>query len=385
MHMKHLPEAIRFLPLLSLTLASGLATPPLSASPLIDAVGDFLPSYTGPRDPDLDVRFADVVVDPEAGSITFAGTLAGAIDKASTKVYVFGIDRGRGDVGRDLIFQGPLGGEPRIGSGVRWDAAVVLTAGGQALFFDALNPGVVPLPNVPVSVIGSEIVATVPLSLFPSKGFKLKEYTFNLWPRSVLSLANTVLSDFAPDNGDAAVTIVGESAQFNMVRSTKAEKAGCLADAIGDVTIKSNGSVETMDVSIAGLPAQTEFDFFVIQLPNSPFGMAWYQGDIETDNHGRGHQRFIGRFSEETFSVAQGSGPAPVIHHDAFPDAPLNPGTAPVHQAHLGLWFNSPADAVKAGCPADVTPFNGDHNAGIQALSTRNFADLQGPLLNVKP
>jgi len=110
-----------------------------------------------------------------------------------------------------------------------------------------------------------------------------------------------------------------------------------------------------------------------------------YEGDIETDAHGRGHQRFVGRFSTETFSVAQGSGPAPTIHHDAFPDASLNPATAPVHQAHLGLWFNSPGDAMKAGCPGDVTPFNGDHNAGIQVLSTRNFADLQGPLLNVKP
>jgi hypothetical protein len=373
----------RLLPLLA--IASALAASPLAASPVVDTVDDFLPSYTGPKDTDLDVRFADVVIDPEAATITFSGTLAGTIDKASPKVYVFGINRGRGEAGRDLIFQGPLGGEPKIGSGVLWDAAVVLTATGQALFFDALNPGVVALPNVQVSVIGNEVVATVPLSLFPSQGFKLKDYTFNLWPRSELSLANTVLSDFAPDNSDAPVTIAGERARFGMLRSAKAEKAGCLAGATADVTIKSLGSVEAMEVTVEGLPPKTEFDFFVIQLPNTPFGMAWYQGDIETDAHGRGHQRFVGRFSTETFSVAQGSGPAPIIHHDAFPDASLNPATAPVHQAHLGLWFNSPADAMKAGCPGDVTPFNGDHNAGIQVLSTRNFTDLQGPLLNVKP
>ena len=30
----------------------------------------------------------------------------------------------------------------------------------------------------------------------------------------------------------------------------------------------------------------------MIQVPNAPFGMAWYQGDIETNKHGRGHQRF---------------------------------------------------------------------------------------------
>jgi hypothetical protein len=140
-----------------------------------------------------------------------------------------------------------------------------------------------------------------------------------------------------------------------------------------------------MDVSVRGLPPETGFDLFVIQLPNAPFGLSWYQGDIETNRHGRGQQRFVGRFSEETFTVAPASGPAVQIHHDAFPDAQLNPATAPVHQLHLGLWFNSAADAVKAGCPGDVTPFNGNHNAGVQVLSTRNFPDLQGPLLNVKP
>jgi hypothetical protein len=32
-----------------------------------------------------------------------------------------------------------------------------------------------------------------------------------------------------------------------------------------------------------------------------------------------------------------------------------------------------------------VTRFNGDHNAGIQALSTRNSGKLQGPLRQLKP
>ena len=59
--------------------------------------------------------------------------------------------------------------------------------------------------------------------------------------------------------------------------------------------------------------------------------------------------------------------------------------TGPVHQFHLGLWFNTPDDAIKAGCPGDVTPFSGEHTAGIQALSTRGFADLQGPLQEIKP
>ena len=383
--MKRLVPTKRNATLLFLALAAGLAASSVFALPVVDVQGDFLPTYTGPKDADLDIRFADVVIDPKAGTITFSGIFAGEIDKTSAKVYVFGIDRGRGSVGRDLVFQGPLGGLPKIGSGVLWDAAAVLTATGQALFFDALNPGVVAVPGVKVGVAGKEITATLPLSLFPSQGFKLEDYTFNLWPRSELSLANTVLPDFAPDNSDAPVSIVGKHATFSMVRSAKAEGANCLASATADVTIESLDSVEVMDVSVHGLPPETEFDFFVIQLPNTPFGLAWYQGDIQTDKQGEGHQKFMGRFSDETFSFAQGSGPTPVIHHDAIPDAIANPPAKPVHQFHLGLWFNAPADAMKAGCPGDVTPFNGEHNAGIQAMSTRNFADLLGPLQNVRP
>jgi hypothetical protein len=283
------------------------------------------------------------------------------------------------------VFQGPLGGEPKIGSGVRWDAAVGLTAGGQAVFFDALHPGVVPLPDVAVRIAGSEITATLPLSLFPSQGFKPADYTFNLWPRSELSLANTTVADFAPDNADERVSVVGRRARFEMVRSAKAESASCLPHARADVTIQSLGQVEVLDVSVRGLPPDTDFDFFVTQLPNAPIGLAWYQGDIRTNRDGQAHQRFVGRFSQETFTVAPGSAAAPVVHHHAFADAQLNPATGPVHPFHLGLWFDAPADAVKAGCPGDVTPFNGEHDAGIQVLSTRNFADLQGPLLTVRP
>jgi hypothetical protein len=172
---------------------------------------------------------------------------------------------------------------------------------------------------------------------------------------------------------------------FDMVRGAKLVASGCLPNAAARVSIKPGGPADVMDVSVEGLPPNTDFDLFVIQKPGAPFGMAWYQGDIETDNYGEGHERFIGRFNEETFIVAQGSVPAPVLHRGAFPDAATNPVTAPVHMFHLGLWFDSPQDAMKAGCPGDLTPFNGEHDAGIQVLNTGDFADLEGPLLNVKP
>jgi len=185
-----------------------------------------------------------------------------------------------------------------------------------------------------------------------------------------------------------AASAVDRGIQFDMVRSAAAENGNCLADARATVTIQSKGAVEHMDVHVSGLPPKTEFDFFVIQIPNAPFGLAWYQGDIETNGEGKGHQRFIGRFNIETFIVAQppGGQEAPVVHDQPpFPDASLNPATEPVHTYHLGLWFNSPQDAVAAGCPGAVTRFNGDHTAGIQVLSTRNFQNLDGPLRQLTP
>jgi hypothetical protein len=198
----------------------------------------------------------------------------------------------------------------------------------------------------------------------------------------LLSLVGLFLAGLA---GTAAAQskLLKETIRFDMMRSAAAETGNCLSDASGHVTVTSLGPVAVMNVEVTGLPPNTEFDFFVIQLPNAPFGLAWYQGDIETDGEGVGHQTFIGRFSIETFIVAQppGNQPAPVVHDDGmFPDADKNPATEPVHTFHLGLWFGSTDAAKDAGCPATETRFNGDHTAGIQALSTRNFAADQGPL-----
>jgi hypothetical protein len=184
-----------------------------------------------------------------------------------------------------------------------------------------------------------------------------------------------------PGTAAAASNII-----FNMVRSTAVLNAGCALNANARVTINSLGPVEVMHVEATGLPPNSEFDLFVTQLPNAPFGMAWYQGDLESNSNGRAIGDFIGRFSRETFIVAPGSGPAPVVHNNPpFADASSNPATGPIHTFHVGLWFGTPEVAVAAGCPNTQTPFNGDHTAGIQVLSTRNFANATGPLRSFVP
>jgi len=170
--------------------------------------------------------------------------------------------------------------------------------------------------------------------------------------------------------------------EFNMVVSAGAK--ACVSNASATVRVRPAGSVEIMDVSVQGLPPNTDFDFFVLQVPKTPFGVAWYQGDITTDRTGRGHAEFMGRFSVETFSFAQGTAPAPaVFNNGVVPDATLNPAFNPIQMYHLGLWFDSFTAAQKATCPATETPFNGEHNAGLQVLNTSNFADDHGPLRDV--
>jgi hypothetical protein len=179
----------------------------------------------------------------------------------------------------------------------------------------------------------------------------------------------------------------GDDFKFDLVRSKGLANFPTVApNAHGRVKIESFGPVEIMKVKVWGLPPNTDFDFFVIQVPNAPFGLSWYQGDIETNKDGVGYGEFIGRFNIETFIVAPGVAPAP---NDPFHDpkrildALQNPATNPVQIYHLGLWFNNPQDVVKAGGPGTVTPFNGEHDAGIQVLNTGEFGDTEGPLKRV--
>jgi hypothetical protein len=161
-----------------------------------------------------------------------------------------------------------------------------------------------------------------------------------------------------------AAAAAGDNFGFTMVRNAGAT---CLSnDAHGRVTVSDLGSVQNLHVEVFSLPANTGFTLFVITTPKAPFVPAWYQGDLKTNAAGKGVVDVTGIFSGETFI--------------------LNPGipAVPVEMAHLGIWFADPTDAVNAGCLGTPTPFDGDHNAGIQVLNTSNFADSNGPLLKLK-
>jgi len=189
---------------------------------------------------------------------------------------------------------------------------------------------------------------------------------------SMLLTISPIQAQDAPSNPkDDTVT-------FNMVVS--AGVRACLPDAAATVSIRPGGEVDFMDVTVRGLPPNTEFNVFVIQVPKSPFGVSWYQGSIQTDKHGRGSRQFVGRFNIETFTVANNSAPAPAVFST---DATVNPPFNPIQMYHLGVWFDSTQAAGNATCPSNPTPFNGEHNAGPQVFNTSNFADDHGPLRDV--
>src|SRR4029453_9502456 len=86
----------------------------------------------------------------------------------------------------------------------------------------------------------------------------------------------------------AKPNVLKEPITFDMVPSAAAQTGNCLSGAIGHVTVTSLGPVEVMNVVVTGLPPNTEFDLFVIQLPNAPFGLPGNQADIEPTGKGVG-------------------------------------------------------------------------------------------------
>jgi hypothetical protein len=175
----------------------------------------------------------------------------------------------------------------------------------------------------------------------------------------------------AATGGAHARSAAASSFSFALKPSSSAISA-CLPKAGGHVTITPGALNDTMTVNLRGMPPNAGFDLFVIQQPTAPFGISWYQSDIQANSNGFGSATVKGIFDAETFSVSPG-------------------GTttfAPTHQYHLGVWFNDPNVPFNLGCEPGaltptVTPFNGEQNAGIQVVNTAQFPVNAGPLSHV--
>lgn len=178
-------------------LLAGLAAPPARAGLVTDPIGDFIPSYVGPLNADLDVTLATVRYDASNAQFELFGEMAAQpFSLTPTALYVFGIHRGAG-----------VGNFASIGhGGVVFDAVIVLSSAGFTVRDLTTNTTT---GTGSINVSGDVISAIVPLAALPSLGFAPENYLWNLWPRSGAGGAE-VISDFAPDNSDAAVAAVPE-------------------------------------------------------------------------------------------------------------------------------------------------------------------------------
>ena len=164
-------------------------TTPAHAGPITDLPNDFIPTFLGPPNGDLDVLSAEVLLD--AHNFTLHAVLNGPVGFTPGGFYVWGFDRGS-----------HTQGFPVIAPGVLFDAVVVLRSNGTTNAAGGI-----------VTISGNEITGVVPRGDLPSVGlFSQEQFTWNLWPRSVAIAGNPDgnVADFAPNNADAAITFVPE-------------------------------------------------------------------------------------------------------------------------------------------------------------------------------
>jgi hypothetical protein len=141
-----------------------------------------------------------------------------------------------------------------------------------------------------------------------------------------------------------------------------------------------------MTIKVSNLAPDTDYDFFITQVPHAPFGISWYQSDLHTNKHGSGEATVRGIFNNETFTISPAS-----LTTFGREDQPQTGATfSAVNMYHLGLWFNDPQVPFNLGCEPGktapvITPFNGEQHAGIQVLNTASFADNAGPLKQLAP
>ena len=181
--------------------ALGLATAASAQSNSVnDPVGDFIGSYTGPQNADLDVTSLTVSYNASSMSFLVQSTMAGNIDASLPGLYVIGVNTGTGAAPFASI------GEPNI----LFNQAIQVQKDGSATI------GGVALADGSVTIGGDALSVVIPLSLLPTTGFDPMHYGFSIWPKVTGGL--TSISDFAPnDSTISAAGAVPEPAAWSLM------------------------------------------------------------------------------------------------------------------------------------------------------------------------
>ena len=170
---------------------------PSAASAVSDPSDDFLPTFAGVHNGDLDVVAVNVTLD--GSNLDFAATMNDVVGLTPGSVYVFGINRGQGTAKFGNIGAG----------GVFFDSTFVINQSSVGIVNDLINHTSTAISSVgAVKLLGSTISGVVPVSDLPSEGFSPSEYQYNIWPElGAANPGNTEISDFAPNNSDSAVSV----------------------------------------------------------------------------------------------------------------------------------------------------------------------------------
>jgi hypothetical protein len=165
---------------------------------------------------------------------------------------------------------------------------------------------------------------------------------------------------------------------FNLVPQPKF--ISCLAASssvkpTAQVIVDRGGQSDVLILRLKGVKPNLGFDLFTIQNSNllatgavdpnfKNFGLAWYQTDVQADSSGNAEVAIKTILLDQIFGFDPAS------------------GLEPTHTFHVGFWFNNPEDAAACGFnPAAPTPFNGEQNAGPNAMiSLPNSTTDLGPL-----
>ena len=172
---------------LAATLVAGasLTMNAAHAETITDAVGDFVPTYLGPKNADLDVVSVSALFDGSAFHLT--AVMNGAIGTTPTATYVFGFHTGTAVPNPAFIAAGQTNLLFNLVAAIGADGTrggVIAGAGAATSSF---------------SLAGNTVTMDIPLALLPSTGFVPTQYLISFWPRN--GTGTPAFSDFAPNNG----------------------------------------------------------------------------------------------------------------------------------------------------------------------------------------
>lgn len=166
----------------------------------VDASGDYLATFTGAQNADLDVISANVLFNPNSHIFSLTGTMGGNIGTTPNAVYVWGVNRGLGTAGFASIGA----------TGVLFDMVIAINGATGAVTITDRAPNPIATFNLAAGSAhfdGATVSLDLDESWLPGRGFTVDQYTWNLWPRDSRVAGTAAISDFAPNNSNFATTV----------------------------------------------------------------------------------------------------------------------------------------------------------------------------------